>query len=188
MFVFFDRYLDVSLQRAFLMFVGLSVAIAGVLWVVKRILVFIQLKFHFDTDVVLDKTVWTGGSGSEKRTGALVLSSKTDTASPVVASRSAADYLPLLFFLVVVISPFGYIWYSVGTAKFLTFMKYLLAIGIPILLLSLFETGRNILKSLFIFLQALMCFLDIVSSISGGRRQGSSGGGEFGGGGASGKW
>ncbi|MBI5847897.1 MAG: hypothetical protein HZB31_08110 [Nitrospirae bacterium] len=86
---------------------------------------------------------------------------------------------------------YGYIiWLlSASPGTFRTMLKFLLFVGLPILLLSLFETGRKILKGLFIVLQVLLCVLDMVSSISGGRSRGFSGGsGEFGGGGASGKW
>lgn len=86
---------------------------------------------------------------------------------------------------------YGYIiWLlSASPGTFRAILKFLLFVGLPILLLSLFETGRKILKGLFIVLQVLLCVLDLVSSISGGRSRGfSGGGGEFGGGGASGKW
>lgn len=208
-FFLLDRYTGMLLMFSFLMVFGLVGLVAALLWVLERILAFLHLKFKVQ-DVDLGK---------------LVLSSKTETVSPVAPSQGTLDALPvgktdvpatgvkslrsriwaflseppakgqmsnrralivIAIFLGVVISPFGYIWYSVGTTKFLTFMKYLLAIGIPILLLSLFETGRNILKGLFMFLQLLIVFFEIIGGVSS--KGSSDSGGGFGGGGASGKW
>jgi hypothetical protein len=72
--------------------------------------------------------------------------------------------------------------------------KFILAIGLPILLLSLFKTGRKILTVLLYSLRVFLIIFDILSLFGGGRSGRSSGGGfsggggGFGGGGASGKW
>lgn len=193
---------------------------AAVLWVLDR--------RAQSAEVAPGEAVLTGLDGRDKPKGSLVLSSKTETASPAVAGQGSAEPLPAnemtasttagtpllseppakrwssivaaaapaLVFLAVLLSPFGYIWYQVGTKVFLTFLGILLAIGLPIFLLSLFETGRKILKGLFAFLQLLFVGLQVITVIldlvsggskgSGGDFAGGSGG--FGGGGASGKW
>jgi uncharacterized membrane protein YgcG len=83
---------------------------------------------------------------------------------------------------------YGYIiWLLSGSpATFRMVLKMLLFVGLPILILSFFETGRKILMLLFVFLQLIMCVLNIFSKERDGGF--SAGGGESGGGGASGKW
>lgn len=224
-FFLFDRYFGMLLLFSFVMLVGLVGLAAAVIWTVERIFVFFHLKFHLEDDV-LDKAFWTGVPGSEKPKGTLVLSSKSETASPVDVSQASADPRPVkkrytprvdakplftrvwdflsepakqgrmsnlltLFLLFVLLSGVtALVWLLAGSwVNFVVVGKFVFAIGFPIFLLSLFETGRTILKGLFMFLQVIMCVLDLMSGISGGRGgKFAGGGGGFGGGGASGKW
>jgi hypothetical protein len=179
-----DREYGLLLLISFLILSGLVAVAAAVLWVLHWILALFHVKLKLPVD-----------QGISFPKAALVLSSKTDTASldlqsapPATGRLSKVQALFMIAFLLgAIIGLFGYVWFSVGTKTFLMMMAPLLAVG----LLAMFETGRTILKGLFVLLQMLMVLLDTLGSTGGGRGGGGfafGGGGGFSGGGSSGKW
>jgi hypothetical protein len=223
-FFLFDRHTGMLVLLSFVMVVGLFGLATLLLWVVKRIFELLHMEFRLDGPVLDKdieigsklKALFAGAPDSEKPQRTLVLSAKAETTSPLAEHQklsnpgpvdkkhqrktdakamfdTAISYLGVAAVFLAV--PTAIVWLITGSREmFLFTMKYLLAIGLPLLLLSLFETGRKVLTILFYVLRVFLVIFEFLSLFSGGRGGRSvsggfsGGGGGFDGGGASGKW
>lgn len=212
-FFLFDREVGLQLIFSLVVSAGLVGLARAVIRVLQPISAFLGLELGADAD--LGKLVFSSktetaspvdasqgfdgpipeGKKKGSRTAAKSLLGRmmvflSEPAAKGQLSNSQALFMVSLF-LGGIVWLYAYIWSIVGTKIFLTFIGILLVIGLLIFLLSLFETGRKILRGILTFLQILMMILEIFSIILGGVSRASSGrggGGSFGGGGASGKW